>query len=185
MELTVASRTTGKKSETKKIRREGNIAAVIYSKGEKGEDVVVDGNAFKKLLNKVVAGTLSSKIFTLKLDGKSVKAIIKEIQYAITSYDVIHIDFVQLHDDVPLTLNIPVVFINAVECAGVKLGGALRQVIRYVKVHCLPKDIPQQFELDVGDLLLGQSLKLNKLEIPSGVRPITDLKEVVVVMARK
>jgi large subunit ribosomal protein L25 len=185
MELTVSSRQSRKKSETKKIRREGNIPAVIYSKGEKGKEIVVDGNAFLKALNQIEKGTLSSKVFTLKADGKSVKAIIKDIQYAVTSYDIIHLDFEELHEDVPVTLNIPVKFLNVVECAGIKLGGVLRQVVRQVKVRCLPKDIPERFNLDVRDLALGQSIKLNKLQIPSGVRPIIDLNEVAVVIAKK
>ncbi len=185
MELTVARRAAGKKAETKQIRREGNIPAVLYSKGEKGQEVTVDGGEFQKILNKIEPGTLSSKVFTLTVDGKPVKAIIKDIQYTVTTYDVIHIDFEQLHEDVPVKLNIPVKFLNAVECAGVKLGGVIRQVIRYVKVICLPKDIPAQFNLDIRDLVIGQSVKLNKIEIPSGVTPITKLNEVVVVIARK
>ncbi|MCC5831893.1 MAG: 50S ribosomal protein L25/general stress protein Ctc [Chlamydiales bacterium] len=185
MELTVSGRQPGKKSEIKKIRREGHIPAILYSKGEKGREIVVDGNAFLKVLNQIEKGTLSSVVFTLNLDGNSVKAIIKDIQYAVTSYDIVHLDFEQLHDDVPVTLNIPLKFLNAVECAGVKLGGVLRQVIRQVKVRCLPKDIPDRFNLDVRDLTMGQSLKLNKLQIPSGVTPVTGLNEVAVVVAKK
>lgn len=185
MELTIVGRTPGKKSETKKIRREGNIPAILYSKGEKGREIIVDGIEFRKVLNNIESGTLSSTLFTLNLDGKPVKAIVKAIQYAVTSYDVIHLDFEELHEAIPVTLNIPVKFLNAVECAGVKLGGVLRQVVRSVKVRCLPKDIPDRFDLDVGDLILGQSLKLNKLEIPSGVRPMIELNEVAVVVARK
>lgn len=185
MELTVASRTAGKKAETKKIRREGNIPAILYSKGEKGQDVVVNGIDFKKVMNKVEQGTLSSVVFDLTVDGKKVKAIVKDIQYAVTTYDILHIDFAQLHDKVPVTLNIPLKFLNAVECAGVKLGGVLRQVIRHVKVTCLPKDIPARFNLDVRDLVMGQSVKLSALEIPAGVKPITRLNEVAVVVAKK
>ncbi len=185
MELTVAGRQSGKKAETNKIRREGNIPAVLYSKGEKGKDVVVNGNEFLKSLNQIEKGTLSSQVFTLKLDGKPVRAIVKDIQYAVTSYDILHLDFEELHEDVPVTLNIPIKFLNAVECAGVKLGGVLRQVIRQVKVRCLPKDIPDRFNLDVRDLLMGQSLRLKKLEIPSGVKPVIDLNEVAVVVAKK
>ncbi len=185
MELTVAARTAGKKSEAKKIRREGNIPAVLYSKGEKGKEVIVDGNAFKKGLNKIKKGTLSSKVFTLTVDGKKVKAIIKDIQYAVTTYNILHIDFEELHKDAPVTLNIPLTFTNAIECAGVKLGGVLRQVIRHVKVRCSPNDIPDQFSIDVRDLVVGQSVRLNKLKIPKGVTPVIDLKEVAVLVAKK
>lgn len=193
MELTVASRTPGKKSETKKIRREGSIPAVLYSLGEKGEEVVVDGITFKKILNTIEPGTLSSMVFTLSHQdkkfiahqGKQVRAILKDIQYNITTYDVIHLDFVALHEDTPVTLNIPIKCINTVDCQGVKLGGALRQMLRYLKVRCLPKDIPSHFEIDVRDLGLGQAIKLESLSMPHGVTPVEDLKAVAVVIARR
>ncbi len=185
MELSLTKRTARKKSETNKIRREGNIPAVLYSKGKKGEDVVVDGNAFKKLLNKIESGTLSSKVFTLHVDGKPVKAIIKDIHYHVTTYEPLHIDFTELHEDSLVTLNIPVTLTGVIECAGVKLGGVLRQVIRYVKVRCLPKDIPDQFDLDVRHLLTGQSVRLNKLSIPSSVEPVINLNEVAAVVGKR
>lgn len=185
MELTLTPRKAGKKSEIRKIRSAGNIPAILYSKGEKGQEFTVDGIAFKKILKTIVPGTLSSKVFTLQIEGKSTRAIIKDIQYAITTYEPLHIDFEELHENIPVTINIPVKLANTVECAGVKLGGVIRQNIRYVKVCCLPKDIPDQFDLDVGDMLLGQSRKLNKLKIPSEIRPITNLNEVAAVISRK
>lgn len=185
MELTVDKRAVGKKSATKQIRREGNIPAIFYSKGEKGVEIIVNGIAFKKILNTIEKGTLSSKVITLLIDGKQTRVIVKEIQYHPTTYNILHIDFEQLHEELLVTLNIPVVCMNAMDCAGVKLGGVIRQVIRKLKVTCLPKDIPAQFEFDVRELLMGQALKLNELKIPSTVRPRMDLKEVAVVIAKK
>lgn len=185
MKLTVTRRSAGKKTENKQIRREGNVPAVLYSKGEKGQEIVVDGIAFKKILNATPTGTLSSKIFHLDFDGKTVKAIVKDIQYNITNYNVIHLDFEQLHDEHPVTVKIPLRCINVADCAGVKLGGVVRQVVRHVPVVCLPKDIPSEFEVDVRDLALGQMMKLSALKIPQGVRPTISLKEVAIVIARK
>jgi len=184
MKLTVATR-SAKKSETKKLRREGKIPAILYSKGEEGREIIIDGVDFKKILNTTPTGTLSSKVFLLEGLGKTLKAIVKDIQYNITTYEVIHIDFEELHEDKLVTLNIPLVCINIVDCIGVKLGGIVRQVIRQVRVTCLPKDIPQQFELDVREMNLGQMKKLSALEIPKGVRPVVSLNEAAVVIARK
>jgi large subunit ribosomal protein L25 len=185
MKLTVAKRTAKTKSETRNIRREGKIPAILYSKREPGKEIVVDSISFRKILNTTPTGTLSSKIFTLDLEGQAIKAIVKDIQYNITTYDVIHIDFEQLHDDLPVTLNIPLRCINAVNCVGVKLGGVVRQVVRQVKVTCLPKHIPEEFEIDILDLNVGQMKKLQDLEIPEGVRPVGSFKGVAVIIARK
>lgn len=185
MELTVTSRAAGKKSETKKLRREGKIPAVLYSKGEKGREIVVDGTEFQKLLNTTPTGTLSSKILTLLIDGKKVRVLVKDIQYHVTTYQVVHLDFEELHEDVPVSLNVPVTCVNTVDCVGVKLGGVIRQVVRQVRVSCLPKDIPAQFELDVRELGLGQGLKLSKLKIPQGVRASLKSNELAVLIAKK
>lgn len=185
MKLNVKIRTTGKKSVAKKIRREGDVPAVVYSKGETGKEIVVDGAEFKKILNKTPKGTLSSKVITLVLEGKELKAIVKEIQYHVTTYNLVHIDFEQLHDGVEVTLNIPIVCTGVVDCVGVKLGGVLRQVIRSMKVRTLPKNIPSEFQIDVRELAMGQTKRLHEITIPAGVIPVTDLKEVAVVIGRR
>ncbi|NGX60657.1 MAG: 50S ribosomal protein L25 [Chlamydiae bacterium] len=184
MELAVAKRSP-KKNETNRLRREKKIPAVLYSKGAKGEEVTVDGNEFQKILNSVEKGTLSSKVFSLDLEGKKAPAIVKDIQYHVTTYEILHLDFQQLHDDIPVNLNIPIQLKNALTCAGVKLGGILRQVIRQVKVRCLPKDIPSHFEFDVANLKMGQILRLKDLKLPSTVQPTISLEEVAVVVTRR
>lgn len=185
MKLVVTERIFGKKSETKKIRREGNIPAVLYSQGIARNQITIDGIEFKKIINTLGSGMLSSTIFTLVSGEKEVRAILKDIQYHITNSEVIHLDFQELHEDVPVALNIPIKCVNAVDCLGVKLGGILRQVIREIKVTCLPKDIPSHFVLDVRDLDLGKVLRLKNIAMPNGVSPIADLKEVAVLVARR
>lgn len=185
MELNIETRVGKKKSEVKKLRREGKIPAVLYSQGKVGETIVVEANAIKKVLQKIVPGTLSTTIFTLG-NGKSKKqAIIKDIQYNITTYDVIHLDFVELLDKVPVELNVPIQFTGAMECIGVKQGGGLRQVIRTLKVRCLPKYIPTHFVVDVKDLGLGESKKLMDIALPDQVIPVSNLNEIVAVVAKQ
>ncbi len=185
MELTVTKRIPGKKAETKKIRREGDIPAVVYSQGNKGEEIVVSGNAFKKILNQVQQGTLSTKVFTLLHGGKKTRAVLKDIQYNVVTYDVIHLDFEELHKDALVTVNVPILCTGTVDCAGVKLGGALRQVIRHVKVRCLPEHIPSHFEIDVREMGVEESRRLSDIEVPHEVRPLIDLKEIVVTISKR
>ena len=182
MQLSVKSR---EERNNKKLRREGMLPAILYSQGNKGEVITVETNEFKKILNVTQTGTLSSKIFDLDLGGKKRRAIVKEIQYHVTTYDVLHIDFEEIFDDVPVTLNIPVLCLNAVDCAGVKLGGVLRHVIRKMKVKALPRHIPDAFEIDVREMQMGHTTRLSDLTIPEGVKPVVDLDNVAVLIARK
>lgn len=186
MKLTVMPRTAQKKSETNKLRREGFIPAVIYHKGKAGEPVYVPSLEMSAFLRSVQPGRLPTSIFKLiDSKGKERRAIIKDIQYNIINYEVVHLDFEELHDDVPVNVKVPIECVGSADCAGIKLGGVLRQVIRHVKVRCYPKDIPTYFTLDIKDLALKQSKRLADIEMPNTVRPLTGLKEVVAVIVKR
>ena len=185
MELVVQRRETDKKSVIKKIRQQGGIPAVLYSGGKSLANIVVDAHVFNKFLSTLESGALASTVFTISYEGREIKALVKDIQYHVTTYDVIHLDFEELVEDREVRLNIPIRCINTVDCVGVKLGGSLRQVIRCVRVACKPKDIVPFLELDVQSLGLSQTLKLSDICIPEGIRPVKSLKEVVVTVARR
>lgn len=184
MKLKLMKRDSLKKSETKKIRREGNIPAIIYVKGKSTDAIAIDGAEFSAVLRDVEPGRLSTTIFTLG-DGKGRRAILKEIQYEPTTYKVNHLDFEELFDDAKVNVKVPIECIGVADCAGIKLGGFLRQVIRYLRVNCLPKDIPNVFQLDVRSLSLYEKKRLADLNVPQTVRPMADLNEVAVVIAKR
>ena len=117
--------------------------------------------------------------------NKERRVILKDITYNPINYQVIHLDFEELHKDVKINMKVPIEMTGVVDCIGVKLGGVLRQVIRHVKVRCLPKDIPECFFLDVKNLDLRQSRRLEQLEIPETVKPIANMKEVAVLIAKR
>lgn len=185
MNLNITARATEKKSEAKKIRREGNIPAIIYVKGEKGEGVVVEGNPFRKALNQFEKGTLATQIFTLQKEGKERRVILKDIQYKPTTYEIIHLDFTEIAEDVPLKVNVSIRCTGMASSIGVQQGGVLRQIMYYLKVGCLPRDIPRYFELDVSSLGMGQTKKLRDIVLPPGVKPLADLNQVVAVIAKR
>lgn len=185
MKLTVTSRTGVKKSDVKQIRRAGNIPGVIYAPGKTPEMITVNGSEYGALIRKVKPGQLSTTVFTLVVDSKQRKAILKEVQYEITRYEVSHLDFEELKDDVPVKIKVPIAITGAVDCVGVKLGGALRQVARFIEVECLPKHIPTEFVVDVKDLGIAQVRRLEDMNIPDKVRPLVGKDEVVVVVAKQ
>jgi len=186
MKLKVFKREQVKKSESNRIRREGNIPAVVYVRGKPTEAVVIDGTEFSSFLRTVQQGRLSTTVFSLKEEGgKERRTILKEIQYHPTTYQVQHLDFEELFDDVPVTLNVPIECTGVVDCVGVKLGGVLRQVIRKLRVRCLPKDIPTFFTVDVRSMGQNDKKRLADLEIPQTVKPVANLNEVAIVIAKR
>jgi large subunit ribosomal protein L25 len=186
MKITYKQRSAEKKTETLKLRREGFIPAVIYHKGKEGESVAVNNIEFKAHLRHVVPGRLSTQMFTLfDQNGKERKAVLKEIQYHPTTYDVIHLDFEELHNDVHVNVKVPIECTGTADSPGIKLGGVLRQPIRYLRVRCLPKDIPSAFLLDVKTMGERDVRRLSDLKIPETVRPLADMHQVAVVMVKR
>ncbi|MCB1119502.1 MAG: 50S ribosomal protein L25/general stress protein Ctc [Chlamydiia bacterium] len=186
MKLQLNARQAQKKSEAKALRRSGQIPAVIYSEGKEGQAVAVSEHDFTTALDHVKSGHLPTTVFELTGEAGNVrKAVVREIQYHPTTYRVLHIDFEQLKEDVDITVKVPIEFTGVADCAGIKLGGVLRQVIRHLKVRCKPKKMPSAFQLDVTNLKMKQSLRLSDIAIPTDVKPLGNLNEVAVVIAKR
>lgn len=186
MKLKMQPRNAEKKGDAKKMRREDDIPAIIYGHGTTAEPITVKNSEFTTLLRSVLPGRLSTTIFTLSdAKGKERRAILKDVQYHVTTYNIMHLDFEELQDNVKVNVKIPIECIGAAESPGIKLGGVLRQVIRYLRVRCLPRDIPSAFELDVKSLGPREARRLEDLTIPETVRPLANLKEVVAVVVKR
>lgn len=186
MKLSVKERQGQTKKEANGIRRNGGLPAVLYSKGQANRMITVKADEFHAHLRKVPKGHLSSKTFSIEDEkGNVLLAIVKEIQYHPTTYNILHIDFLQLHENQPININIPLSLKGAADCVGVKLGGVIRPVLRYLKVKCLPKDIPADFAINVADMKMGQSRRLSSIHLPDAVRPLKNLNEVAVIIAKR
>lgn len=186
MKLNVKSRSLSTKAQIKEMRREGFIPAIIYHKEKEGETISVSKTEFQAALRSIKSGHLPTTIFEL-IDGKgkSRRAIVKDIQYKPTNYDIIHLDFEELHDNVPVKVKVPVVITGEADSVGVKLGGVVRIVIRHVPVEVMPKDIPTSFAVDVTNMNVGEAVRVEGLKIPNTMRPLVKVKEVAVSMVKR
>ncbi|MGL4539878.1 MAG: 50S ribosomal protein L25 [Candidatus Rhabdochlamydia sp.] len=196
MKLIVKPRFSQKKSDVKQIRSVGDIPAVIYSLKKEPANLTVSGEEFGTALRQMQPGYLPTTIFTLSNGTNECRAIVKEIQYHVTTYQVLHIDFEELIDDVAVTTKVPVNCTGTMDCVGVKLGGVVRQVMRHVKVKCQPKHLPKEFNVDVKSSSIGESLRVKDLkqrvkdsedlqEISSDVTVLAKDNDVVVVIAKR
>ena len=187
MKLALEKRISGKKGNNNRLRKSGNIPAILYGVNEPGVPVQVKADEIRAILRNIKPGLLSTTIFELVEQGvhKHHRAIVKEIQYNVATYEVEHIDFALVFEDRLVNVNVPVQMIGAADCVGVKLGGFLRQVIRTLRISCLPKDIPQELLIDVREMNIGQAKTLADVAIPSNARAVAKLSEVVVVVGKK
>ncbi|HNX84042.1 MAG: 50S ribosomal protein L25/general stress protein Ctc [Bacteroidales bacterium] len=144
----------GKKS-TNSLRAEDNVPCVMYMEKE-NLHFYAHENAFRGLVY-----TPDVFLVNLEVAGKSYKAVMKEIQFHPVSDRLQHIDFMQVSEDKPVTIDIPLKITG--ESSGVKAGGKLRVKRRTLKVKGLTKYIPDHMTIDITGLGIGQSVKIGDL----------------------
>jgi len=184
MKLNITERVHGKKSELNRIRHEQNIPAVLYDNEGSNKNITVSGADFSKALRAIEKGQLATTVFELDLNGHTLPAVVKEVQYHKTTYNILHLDFQTLEKKKKISINVPVTYTGVDECVGIKLGGFLRQVKRTVRVKCLPEHLPKSFVVDVRGLGIRQSKRINDIAVPANVEILDDASNVVATIAK-
>ena len=146
---------TGKKA-TKAIRANGNIPCILYGCGKVISTFVVTNNDVRKLIY-----TPEIFVVELNIDGKAYKAIMQEVQFHPVNDKVLHIDFLEVSENKPVVMKVPVVSVGHAE--GVKAGGKLIQNVRRLKVKAVYTDIPETLEINVESLGLNKSIQVKDL----------------------
>jgi large subunit ribosomal protein L25 len=175
MQLVAEKREASNKGAAREIRRNGRIPAVLYGEGEP-KAVSVDAREWALGFQHASNNT----IVKLKLDSDEHNVLVKDTQDDILSGTVRHIDFYAIHAGKKLTTVIPVRLEGTP--VGVREGGILEQKIEELEVICLPKDIPDNFSIDISHLDVGDSMHVGELTIPEGVEVRTDTTLTLVVI---
>ena len=160
----------GKKGATS-LRKEGRIPSVVYG----GKDQVhfsISENDAKKLVF-----TPNVYLIELDIDGKKSKVILQETQIHPVTDRVIHLDFLEISDDVPFKLSLPVRLEGF--SRGVRNGGKLNQNFRKLRVFGLAKDMPDAVSIDITPIKIGDKVRVTDLSV-SGLN-FLDPKNAVVV----
>ncbi|HEX2976351.1 MAG TPA: 50S ribosomal protein L25/general stress protein Ctc [Bacteroidales bacterium] len=145
---------TGKKS-SKQIRKSGGVPCVIYGK-EQNIHFYAEELGFKNLVY-----THEAHLVRVVLDDQVYNAVLKDIQFHPVSDRIQHIDFIQIFEDKPVVIGVPVTVTGT--SAGVLAGGKLFIKKRNLKVKGLPKDLPEYLTIDITNLKIHQSIKVGDL----------------------
>lgn len=156
-ELSAQVRTELGKKATKAVRNADTVPCVLYG-GEENIHFTTTNSAIRKLIY-----TPDVFLVNLTVDGKTTKAVMKEIQFHPVTDQVLHIDFLQVFDDKPVMVEIPVRVTGL--AAGVKAGGKLSLEMRKLKVKGIYTDIPESIILDVTKLKLGKSIQVGEVSV--------------------
>ena len=144
------------KKDAKKHRIDGKVPCVLYG-GKDQVHFVTDQISFKKLV-------YSPEAFTVKInvDSKEYQAILQDIQYHPVSDSILHADFLEIFNDKPVTIHIPVKVTG--KSQGVLKGGRFIQKLRKVKIKALPAFLPDDITVDITPLEINDSIRVSDVK---------------------
>ena len=152
IELNGQVRVAGNKASVKAIRREGLVPCNIYGLGMENILFTIDAKDLKTITH-----TPNSYIIDLKLsDGRNGYAVLHEVQYHPVTDEPLHVDFLFVTEDKPVTIEVPVIVTGHSE--GVKMGGKLLVSSRKLRVCAMMNNLPDVLEVDSTNLLIGKQI---------------------------
>ena len=153
-----SSRANVGKKDAKALRVDGLVPCVLYG-GDSQIHFSVIATEFKPLLFTPDVHTVE-----LNIEGKLYKAVLQDIQYHNLNDSVLHADFLQLSENKPMIIQIPVRTTGV--SSGVRAGGKLVTKLRKLKVRALLTDLPDFISIDISPLEIGQGVKVREISVP-------------------
>jgi large subunit ribosomal protein L25 len=176
-QLNAAARTDTGKGAARSLRRAGRVPAVIYGHAREPQPLTIDTRELDRLLEHISA---ENTVVELQLGGRSSRTLIREIQRHPLRRHILHVDFQELVAGETVTVRIPIVLIGSP--AGVRNdGGVLDQTLRELEIEVDPANMPSQFEYDVTNMVIGDSVHVRDLALPPGVEALMDVDTTVCV----
>jgi large subunit ribosomal protein L25 len=163
----------------RRLRAQGFIPAVLYGESMESRPLVLSKKDIVQILR---LETGENTIFKVAVDADQYDVMIKELQVDPATDELLHADLIRISMDKPVRVTVPVV--HRGEPVGVKTeGGFIDFVTREVEVECLPRDIPESLGIDIAELHVNQSFKVENMAIPAGVKIITEPATVLVLVS--
>jgi large subunit ribosomal protein L25 len=161
---------------SRRLRATGKIPAVLYGRGAEPAPISVD---WRDLRSALTTDKGLNALLTLKIGSKRTKAIVKEMQRHPVRRDVLHIDFLAVDVDKPITTDVPLLLEGEPEKV-IRDDGVVEQILNVLIVTAKPDAIPGHIAVDVSDLEIGQHITVGDLPLPEDVITDADPEETVV-----
>jgi large subunit ribosomal protein L25 len=156
---------------SRRLRNIGKTPGIVYGGEGQPQLIELDHNALWHALKKEA---FHSSILEMELGGQAGKVLLRDVQYHPYKPQVVHIDFQRVDANTRLHMKVPMHYKGEEESQAVKLEHCLvNHVVNELDISCLPADLPEFIEVDLSGLKKGQSLHLNDIQLPKGVKAVT------------
>ena len=170
IELNAQKRVTQGTGASRRLRLSGKVPGIVYG-GDRGAlNIELD---HKDLYQNLSREAFHASILTLKLDGSAEQVLLRAFNMHPFKAQVQHVDFQRVSKDKKIHMKVPLHFVNAEKSPGVKeQSGVASHVMNDIEISCFPDDLPEFIEVDLGHLVVGQSVHARDLKLPNGVEAL-------------
>ncbi len=180
-EIIAAKRVLQGSGASRRLRHANKVPGIIYGGTAAPLMIELEHNDLLLALRKEA---FHSSVLTIKVEGAVETVLLRDSQMHPYKPLVLHVDFLRVDTTHAIHQKVPLHFINADICKGVKVaGGNVSHAMNEIEVTCLPQDLPTFIEVDLKDLDAGQTIHVSQLVFPQGVKPIVHGSDDAVVVA--
>ncbi len=180
VKLNASTRNESGKGAARRLRATGFVPAIFYGYDTESTMIQVDSSELVNIVKEGKGGSLFVKLGIKPAKGKTVEklSIIKDLQIDSLKRKLVHADFYEIGMDRKLTIDLPIILLG--DPVGVEEGGELQHLKRDVQISALPSMLPEEIEVDISHLNIGDSIKVGDLSFAEGIE-ILDAEDVAIV----
>lgn len=171
MKLAASVRERAGKGASRAVRLTGRVPAVIYGLKQPAVTIHVPE---KELTRQLHTGHFMNSVVELEIDGKVERTLPRDVQFHPVTDRPIHVDFLRLAGDSVIAVNVPVHFVDEDKSPGMKRGAVLNIVRHEVELNCPANAIPDQLNISLAGVDVGDSIHISAVTLPQGVTPTID-----------
>ncbi|MFM9968505.1 MAG: 50S ribosomal protein L25/general stress protein Ctc [Burkholderiales bacterium] len=170
MEVVAQTRKLQGTGASRRLRNAGRVPGILYGGNKEAQTIEMEHNAlFHQLRNE----KFHASILTLKMDGTEEPVLLRAVNMHPFKLQVQHVDFQRVSADQKIHMKVPLHFTNAELSPAVKEQGAMiSHVFNELDIRCLPADLPEFIEVDLGQVVVGHSIHVRDLKLPKGVEVV-------------
>jgi len=169
--LKATVRTDLGKGASRRLRREAGMIPAIMFGGAKNKKPVSLTLEHKEVFKASESTSFYSSVLTIDVDGKEESVILKDMQRHPAKREIMHVDFQRVTKSNPISILVPIKFLNEETCPAVKIGGGrISHQVSEVVITCLAADIPEFVSIDMQEVEVGGIVHLSDIALPKGVQ---------------
>ena len=167
IEFTAFPRTLQGTGASRRLRGAGKVPGIVYGADKTAQAVELDHHALYRHLK---MEAFHASILDMTYEGAKQQVLLRDVQMHPFKQLVLHVDFQRVDKNKKIHMKVPLHFINAETCPGVKVGGGVvNHIMNEVNIQCLPDHLPEFIEVDLANAEIGSIIHLSDLKAPKGV----------------